>query len=306
MRVLVTGGAGFIGSHVVDACVAAGHEVVALDDLSGGKRENVNPTARLEVVDIRDAEAVDRVFSAFRPEAVSHQAAQVSVSVSTREPGRDAAVNVLGSIAVLEACVRHGTSRVVFASTGGAIYGEVEEPRRAAVGETERPLSPYACSKRAVELYLARYEHEHRLPYTVLRYANVYGPRQDPHGEAGVVAIFTGRLLAGEPCTIDGDGEQLKDYIYVGDIARANVLALTKGGGRTLNIGVGEGTSVNTIFRTLKDAVGIEAEPRFGPPRVGDVRAFWLDTTLAREALGWRAEVSFEEGIRRTVDSFRR
>ncbi len=304
MRILVTGGAGFIGSHVVEAYLAEGHHVHVIDNLATGRRANVPEGAVLHEVDIHSAET-ERIFAEFRPEVVNHHAAQASVKVSAGDIVHDLEVNGGGTARIADLCVRHGARKLIYSGSGGTVYGN---PDALPIAETHplRPVSNYGMSKLVGEMYIALKGRMDGLDFTILRYSNAFGPRQDPHGEAGVVAIFTGRLLTGEPCTIDGDGEQLKDYIYVGDIARANVLALTKGGGRTLNIGVGEGTSVNTIFRTLKDAVGVEAEPRFGPPRVGDVRAFWLDTTLAREALGWRAEVSFEEGIRRTVDSFRR
>jgi UDP-glucose 4-epimerase len=278
MRVLITGGAGFIGSHVADAAVQAGHEVLVLDDLSSGKRANVPARAELVVGDVRDRSLVESTFARFRPEAVSHQAAQVSVAVSTREPVRDAEVNVLGTLNVLEAAVRAGTRRVVFASTGGAIYGEIEPGRRARVGEPERPLSPYACSKRAAELYLFRYQHEHGLAPSILRYANVYGPRQDPHGEAGVVAIFCERLLAGQGVTVfaqavEGDEGCGRDYVFVGDVVKANVRAL--GGGLTapiVNVATGVETSTRTLATLVAEAAGVVA-PRIGsgPRRTGDV-----------------------------------
>jgi len=304
MRILVTGGAGFIGSHVVEAYLAEGHEVHVIDNLATGRRANVPEGAVLHEADIHAAET-ERIFATFRPEVVNHHAAQASVKLSSGDIVHDLEVNGGGTARIADLCVRHGVRKLIYSASGGTVYGN---PDVLPIPETHplRPVSNYGMSKLVGELYIALKGRTEGLKFTILRYSNAFGPRQDPHGEAGVVAIFTGRLLAGEPCTIDGDGEQLKDYIYVGDIARANVLALTRGAGETLNIGVGEGTSVNTIYAALTAAAGISAEPRFGPPRVGDVRAFWLDTTRAREVLGWQPEVTFDDGIRRTLESFRR
>lgn len=309
MRILITGGAGFIGSHVADAAVAAGHQVLIVDDLSSGKRANVPSQAELVVADVRDGAAIDAAFARFRPDAVSHQAAQVSVSISTREPIMDAQVNLMGSLNVLEAAVKHGTRHVVFASTGGAVYGEVEEGRRAAVGDLERPLSPYACSKRAVELYLARYRHEHGLKSTVLRYANVYGPRQDPHGEAGVVAIFSERLLAGQPVSVfarkvEGDDGCVRDYVFVGDVVKANLRAL--GGeitAETVNVATGEATTTLALAEAIARATGADtAGIGRGPRRVGDVERSVL--TPSFEATG-APPTALEAGIAETVAWFR-
>jgi len=308
MRILITGGAGFIGSHVADAAVAAGHQVLILDDLSSGKRANVPAAAELVVADIRDGAAVDAAFERFKPDAVSHQAAQVSVAISTREPIMDAQVNLMGTLNLLEAAVKHGARHVVFASTGGAVYGEVEEGRRAAVGDPERPLSPYACSKRAVELYLARYRHEHGLRSTVLRYANVYGPRQDPHGEAGVVAIFSERLMADQPVTVfarklEGDDGCVRDYVFVGDVVKANLRAL--GGdiaADIVNVATGTATTTLELAQTIARATGATAEIGRGPRRVGDVERSVL--TPSPEATG-AAPTTLEAGIAETVAWFR-
>jgi UDP-glucose 4-epimerase len=309
MRILITGGAGFIGSHVADAALAAGHQVLVLDDLSSGKRANVPAAAELVVADIRDGAAVNAAFERFRPDAISHQAAQVSVAVSTREPIMDAQVNLMGTLNVLEAAVKHGARHVVFASTGGAVYGEVEEGRRAAVGDPERPLSPYACSKRAVELYLARYRHEHGLKSTVLRYANVYGPRQDPHGEAGVVAIFSERLMAGLPVSVfartsEGDDGCVRDYVFVGDVVKANLRAL--GGdiaADTVNVATGEATTTLELAQTIARATGADvASIGRGPRRVGDVERSVL--TPSHEATG-AAPTTLEAGIAETIAWFR-
>ena len=303
MKILVTGGAGFIGSHVVEAYLAEGHEVRVIDNLSTGRRSNVPSPARLHEIDIHSRET-DALFSEFRPEVVNHLAAQASVKVSTGDPVFDLEVNGGGTAKIAMLCAANSVQKLIYSSTGGALYGD---PDFVPVPETHpiRPLSPYGTSKRVGELYIELVARTQGLNYTILRYANAYGPRQDPHGEAGVVAIFTGLMMAGQQCTIDGDGEQAKDYVYVGDIARANVLALTKGSGQAINIGTGKGTSVNQIFKALQSATGSAVAPRFGPPRPGDVRSIWLDSSLAGEVLGWRHEVEIEEGIRRTVESFR-
>ncbi|AKF09432.1 NAD-dependent epimerase/dehydratase family protein [Sandaracinus amylolyticus] len=305
MRILITGGAGFIGSHVADACLAAKHEVLIVDDLSSGRRENVPSGAKLVEVDIRDAEALEDVVSTFKPDAVSHQAAQVSVSVSTREPQRDARTNVEGSLNLLESCVRAGVAHLVFASTGGAIYGEIPEPERGAVGRTPVPLSPYACSKLSVEAYLNYYRHQHGLKSTILRYANVYGPRQDPHGEAGVVAIFTQRLLAGQGIQVNarkepGDPGCVRDYVMVDDVVRANVLALSGEIGETVvNVGTGVATTTLDLAREIETALGVKADLKFGPKRSGDVERSVLEPW---QGLG--ATVPLAEGIRRTASWF--
>ncbi|MGK2965348.1 MAG: NAD-dependent epimerase/dehydratase family protein [Tepidiformaceae bacterium] len=303
MKILVTGGAGFIGSHIVEAFVAAGHQVEVVDSLSTGKRANLPSDIPIHVVDIRDP-ALDAVFAAFKPEVVAHLAAQASVKISTGDPITDLSINGGGTANVVEHAVRHGVRKLLYTSTGGMLYGE---PHILPTPEDHPtiPTSNYGLSKRVGEQYVELAGRMRGLDYTILRYANVYGPRQDPAGEAGVIAIFTALMLAGQPCTIDGDGEQKKDYIYVEDVARANLLALDAGSGRAINIGTGAGTSVNTIFATLKDAVGYTLEPNFGPPRPGDVRNVWLDTSRARAELGWQATVDFTDGIARTIASFR-
>ncbi|HEY8430300.1 MAG TPA: NAD-dependent epimerase/dehydratase family protein [Sandaracinaceae bacterium] len=308
MKVLVTGGAGFIGSHVADALLAAGHEVIVLDDLSTGRRENVPAGARFVEGDLRDETCVERLFAEEGPEVVCHQAAQTSVSVSTREPIRDADINVLGSLRLLEACRRHGTARFVFASTGGAIYGEVPEGKRADESWAPRPLSPYACSKLAFEAYLAAYRSEHGMPYTILRYANVYGPRQDPHGEAGVVAIFSQRLAAGEPIRINarrevGDAGCVRDYVYVRDAVRANVLAVEgKLSATVLNVGTGRATTTAALADAIEAALGVRAERTFGPRRPGDVERSVLEPHPELTAHG--EPTPLEEGIAETARWF--
>ncbi|MGI8925583.1 MAG: NAD-dependent epimerase/dehydratase family protein [Tepidiformaceae bacterium] len=303
MRILVTGGAGFIGSHVVEAFLAEGHEVAVIDNLSTGRRAHVPPAAKLHEVDIHAAE-LEGVFAAFRPEVVNHHAAQASVKLSTIDPVHDLEVNVGGTARVAALCVKHGVRKLIYASSGGTIYGE---PGELPVAESHpiAPMSPYGASKFGGEMYVEVAGRSSALDYTILRYGNAFGPRQDPDGEAGVCAIFTKLMLAHEPCTIDGDGEQRKDYLYVGDIARANVLALDRGSRQAINIGTGRGTSVNEIHASLQRAAIDKTAPRFGPPRPGDVRNFWLTTARAREALGWDAQVSLDDGLALTVAALR-
>ncbi len=275
MKVLVTGGAGFIGSHVADALIAEGHDVVVVDDLSTGRRENVPAAATFAPIDIRSASALRELFEAHRFDAVCHQAAQTSVSVSTREPIRDAEINVMGSLNLLELCRERGVRRFVFASTGGAIYGEVPEGTKADEATVPSPISPYACSKLAFEGYLKAYRHEHGLDATILRYANVYGPRQDPHGEAGVVAIFSQRLAAGEAIQVNamreaGDDGCVRDYVYVGDVVRANVRAIEGTlRGDVLNVGTGRTITTRALARAIQDALGVKATIRDGARRAG-------------------------------------
>ena len=302
MRILVTGGAGFIGSHIVDAFVTAGHQVAVVDNLHSGKLANLNPAASFFQVDIRDAAGLARVFEQVQPEVIAHQAALADVRGSLREPDTYAEVNVIGSIRLLEAARQHGVRKVLYASTGGAVYGE---PEYLPVREDHaiNPLDPYGASKHTVEHYLFLYWHNYGLDYASLRYPNVYGPRQDPHGEAGVVAIFSGKMLSGEPCTINGDGTQQRDFVYVGDVARANLLAATNGSG-IYNIGSGVGTDVNAIFDGLKQAAGYDQAARYGPAKLGEVYKIYLDASKARRELGWESTVSVVDGLRRTVEYF--
>ena len=302
MRILVTGGAGFIGSHIVEVYLSEGHEVAVVDNLATGRRANVPRGATLHEVDIH-AREFERIMAEFRPEVVSHNAAQASVKVGQTDPVHDLEVNGGGTARLLDLAIKNGVRKVIYAASGGTVYGN---PQSLPIAEDTpaAPRSNYGTSKYVGELYVQLAARTADITYTIFRYGNAFGPRQDPYGEAGVVAIFTGLMKEGRPCTIDGDGEQKKDYLYVGDIARANVLALKAGDGLVANIGTGVGISVNHIFRALSEATGNTIEPVHGPPRPGDVRNFWLDCTRAREVLGWEPKVSFEEGIRLTVASY--
>lgn len=303
MKILVTGGAGFIGSWVSEAYLAEGHDVLVLDDLSSGIIENVPEKADFVKGDIRERELIDRVIATFKPDIVNHHAAQIDVRRSVEDPALDASVNILGTLNLLESSLKHGVERFVFASTGGAIYGE---PEHIPAGEKTppMPISPYGTSKYAVEKYLEYYKNIHSLDYIALRYANVYGPRQNPHGEAGVVAIFCSRVLSGEPCKIFGDGGQTRDYVFAGDVARANLIALGAPSG-SYNIGTGIETSVNELVKELETASGRVVRVEHAEERAGEVQSISLDIELAGSVLGWKPEVQLSEGVKNTWDWFR-
>lgn len=306
MNVLVTGGAGFVGSHLVDALVEKGYGVIVVDNLSSGKVSNLNSYALFYEQSVEDEEMMERIFSLHKPEYVFHLAAQASVAVSVREPSRDAKVNILGSLVLLEKSVKHGVKKFIFSSTGGAIYGEEVKVFPTPETEIPKPVSPYGIAKLCVEKYLEFFAREYGLKYTSLRYSNVYGPRQDPYGEAGVVAIFVERMLKDEPVLIYGDGEYVRDYVYVKDVVEANLLAMERGDNEVFNIGTGRGTTVNELFRMLKELTGYRRDPVYAPPRKGDVRKSVLDCRKAKEILGWEPKVSLEEGLAMTVEYFRK
>lgn len=303
MKILVTGGAGFIASNVVDAYVAAGHQVVVVDNLSSGNRANLNPAATFYEVDIRSDELLG-VLEKERPEVVNHHAAHIDVRRSVADPLYDSSINIQGSINLLEACRKTGVRKVIYISSGGAMYGE---PEYLPCDEKHpvRPLSPYGASKHTVEHYCFMYKENFGLSYTVLRYPNVYGPRQDPYGEAGVIAIFTERMLKGQPVTIYGTGEQERDFIFVGDCVSANLLALEGGDGREYNLGWGIATTVNDIFRELKAATAYALDANYGPAKTGETYRIYLDTARIRGELNWSAKVPLREGLTRTVQFFR-
>jgi len=306
MRILVTGGAGFIGSHIVDQCVAAGHEVAIVDSLweeGGGKGENLNPKAHFFHADITDEARLQSIFDEIRPEVVSHQAAQHSVAISTRDPRLDARVNVVGLLNVLTNCTRAGTRKIIFASSG-ATYGT---PARLPIDEEvpRRPESPYGITKLVAEYYLRYWQEANNLTYTALRYGNVYGPRQDPNGEAGVIAIFAKRFLDHSPVRIDWDGEQKKDYVYVEDVARANLLAIEHGDNDIFCLGTGRAASVNELYQVLAKITGYKPEVVRAPKRPGDIYLAYFDSSKAERVLGWKPQVTLEEGIEKTVEFFR-
>ncbi len=306
MRILVTGGAGFIGSHTVDALVASGAgEVSVLDDLSAGKRSQVNAKAVLYQTDLRDAAAVASVVERTRPEVIFHLAAQMDVRRSVADPAFDAQVNLVGFLNLMESARKHGLKRVIFSSTGGAIYGEQDEfpcnedhPRR--------PVSPYGVAKEATEAYLFFYKAEYGIDYLALRFGNVYGPRQDPHGEAGVVAIFCGRILDGQPVTIFGDGTQTRDYVYVGDAVRAvSAAAKSSASGIALNIGTGIETNVNDLYSTLAGIADFPTRAEHAPARPGEQKRSVISPARAERELGWRPEKKLADGLEETFKYFK-
>jgi UDP-glucose 4-epimerase len=303
-KILVTGGAGFIGSHVVDLFLDRGFEVIILDDLSTGRASNINPNAKFYQMDIRDP-GIRKVFEIERPDYISHHAAQMDVRRSVAQPLFDADVNILGSINLIECAKEFSVKHFIYISSGGAAYGE---PERLPCDETHpvNPICQYGASKHTVEHYLFMYHANYGMDYTVLRYPNVFGPRQDPNGEAGVVAIFTGKMLASEPVTINGDGEQTRDFVYVGDCAYANYLAVTVPHQAGIyNIGWGRPTSINEIFTTLAKVTAYPHQVSYGPAKVGETRHIYLDATKAGSDLGWSPTLSLEEGLEMTVAYFR-
>jgi len=301
-KVLISGGAGFIGSHIAEAYLASGFDVVVVDNLSTGKRENLPRGVTFYEGDITSLSDMEEIFFREKPDYVNHHAAQINLRRSTEEPLFDARVNILGSISLLELSVKYRVKKFIFASTGGAIYGEVKTlPAREDMPAL--PLSPYGVAKRSVELYLNYYHKVQGLDFVALRYGNVYGPRQDPRGEAGVVAIFISRIIKGEPCIIFGDGRKTRDYVYIEDIARANLLALSASG--IYNLGTGKETSVLDLVEVLKKVSGEDFPVVFGEERKGEIDRIALSSEKAREALGWTPSFSLEEGISHTWEWFK-
>ncbi|MCH8349303.1 MAG: SDR family oxidoreductase [Chloroflexi bacterium] len=300
---LVTGGAGFIGSHLVDRLVSQGFRVVVIDNLSTGKLKNLNPAATFHHVDITNKSVVE-VFQREQPDLVFHLAAQASVSASTKDPIQDSDINVMGTLRLLEAARRCGIEKFIYSSTGGALYGE---PQYTPCDENHPivPLSPYALSKYVGELYLQLYHRLYLLNYTTLRYGNVYGPRQEPHGEAGVVAIFTQAMLEGKQPQIFGDGNQERDFVYIDDVVEANLAAIERGDADAFNIGTGEKTSVNRIFESIQSIIKYRWGPEHGPARPGEVYQISLDGSKAARELGWTPQATLEEGLGQTVEYFR-
>ncbi|MBM3215599.1 NAD-dependent epimerase/dehydratase family protein [Candidatus Poribacteria bacterium] len=304
MKLLVTGGAGFIGSNLVDHFIARGHEVAVIDSLVQGKRSNVNPDADFHELDITDPRVEDVVRGA-APEVIFHYAAQIDVRRSVADPITDATWNILGTLRVLEAARAVGVRKIIFASTGGVIYG-TPDYLPADEAHPRRPEVPYGVTKRCVELYLPIYRALHGVDFTVLRYANVFGPRQDPAGEAGVIAIFTDLMLRGRIPRIFGTGKQTRDFVFVGDVIRANEMVLNAGGGEIFNVGTGVPRSVLEVFAALKSALDFPHDAEFAPARPGELDHIYLDCAKIRAELEWEPQVGFEEAVQRTVDWFRR
>lgn len=304
MKILVTGGAGFIGSHVVDAYVGLGHDVTVVDNFSTGKESNLNPKARLVRADIRDRTAVEQLFREGKFDVVNHHAAQMDVRRSVADPVEDASINILGVLTLLEACRAHAVRKCIFSSTGGAIYGE-QDFFPADESHPTRPISPYGVAKLGTEQYLFYYRVVHGIDYVVLRYANVYGPRQNPEGEAGVVAIFVSRMLSGVQPVINGDGRQTRDYVYVGDVVKANTLALTLSGSDTFNVGTGIESDVNTIFGLARSLVHSSCAEEHAPPKQGEQQRSVLSYAKIQKLLGWSPAVMLNEGLEKTVEYFR-
>ncbi len=302
-KALVTGGAGFIGSHVVNRLLSEGYQVAVIDDLSAGKLRNLNPAATFHHSDITRESVMD-IFQREQPDLVFHLAARVSVASSTKDPVDDAEVNVIGTLRLLDASRRLGIDKFIFSSTGGAIYGN-PEVKLCTEDSLPGPISPYGLSKCLAEQYVELFHRLYRLNYTILRYGNVYGPRQDPHGEAGVIAIFAQTMLEGRQPLIFGDGDQERDFIYVADVVESNIQAINRGDNRTYNIGTGEGISINHIFESLKSCLHYRWEPEHRPRRPGEVHKISLECSRALQELGWRPQTSLEEGLQHTVEYFR-
>lgn len=303
MKILVTGGAGFIASHITDAYIAAGHQVVVVDNLVTGRLENLNPKARFYQMDIQDHQLLD-LMREHQIDVVNHHAAQMDVRRSVDDPVYDARVNVLGFLNILQGCAKTGVKRVIFASSGGAIYGE-QDVFPADESHKTQPLSPYGVTKLVGEKYLYFYSETHGIRHTILRYANVYGPRQNPHGEAGVVAIFCKRLLAGEQPIINGDGEQTRDFVFVGDVVAANLLALGQSGNDIFNIGTARETTINQVYRTLDRLIGSDKPEQHGPGKEGEQFRSVIDPAHAIKTLGWQPKHTIETGLQETVGYFK-
>ncbi|MBN2364990.1 MAG: NAD-dependent epimerase/dehydratase family protein [Calditrichaeota bacterium] len=302
MKILLTGGAGFIGSNIADRYIELGHQVVIVDNLITGKKENIHSEAIFYEMDIRD-DQLPRVFEKEKPQIVNHHAAQMDVRKSVADPIYDADVNVLGGLNVLQNCVRYKVGKFIFASTGGAIYGE-QDYFPADEQHPLRPLSPYGITKLTTEKYLYFYNQSYNLKYTILRYANVYGPRQNPHGEAGVVAIFTERMLQDEQPVINGDGLQTRDYVYVGDVVRANEMVLERGNNKIYNIGTGQETDVNELFSKISRETGKNVPEKHGPAKPGEQKRSVLSSDFILKELGWKPEIGLAQGIKKTVQFF--
>ncbi|NQU17772.1 MAG: NAD-dependent epimerase/dehydratase family protein [Candidatus Saganbacteria bacterium] len=306
MKIILTGGAGFIGSNIADTYIDAGHKVVIVDNLSSGNRKNINSKAKFYKADITDRKALEKIFKKEKPEIVNHHAAQIDVRKSVTDPIYNAKVNEIGTLELLNCCVKFKVKKIIFASTGGALYGEVSAKKGAGENHPLDPISPYAITKRSAELYLSAYAYNYGLKYTILRYGNVYGPRQDPYGEAGVIALFIGKLKNNQQPFIYGNGKQLRDYVFVKDICRANLIALKKGHNKTYNVGTGQATSVNTLFTELKNIMGFQKEAVYKPPRQGELFRSLLNPSKIKRELGFSIKTDIKSGLQKTVEYFRK
>lgn len=305
MKIIVTGGAGFIGSHIVDKYIKLGHEVYIIDNLSTGKKENINPKADFYSFDIRDEDKIVSFFEKVKPDLLNHHAAQLDVRKSVADPVYDAEVNIIGLLNLLEAGRKNGLKKVIFASSGGVVYGDAQIIPTAEDYQPLTPVSPYGVAKLASENYLYYYFKACKLPFIALRYGNVYGPRQDPYGEAGVVAIFTEKLLRGEQPIINGDGKQTRDYVFVDDVVSANILSLDSPFIGSVNIGTGIESDVNSIFHLLVKLTGSKALEKHGYPKIGEQRRSVLNIAHAKKLLNWYPKFNLSEGMKKTVDFFR-
>lgn len=303
-KILVTGGAGFIGSNIVDGYIKEGHKVLIIDNLITGNKENINPKADFEKIDITDFKRIKKIYEKFKPDILNHHAAQIDIRRSVSDPIFDAQVNILGTINLLNCCVEFKTKKIIFASSGGAIYGEIKEKKGANENHIQNPISPYAISKKSAELYIISYFENFSMEYTILRYANVYGPRQDPKGEAGVVCLFIDKIDKGQRPIIFGTGRQLRDYVYVGDVVDVNILVLNKGGNKIYNIATEKGTSVLELFQCLAETMSFKKKPKFAPPRKGELFRSVLNCSKIKKELKWQAKIDLKEGFRRTVKYF--
>ncbi len=306
MKIVITGGAGFIASHIADAYIKLGHEVVIIDNLSTGKKEYINKKAVFYQTDITDRGEIEKIINKEKPEVINHHAAQINVRNSVDNPFFDAQVNIIGLLNLIEPARMHRLKKIIFASSGGVVYGEADTIPTKEKYVPLLPLSPYGITKLASELYLNFYHQTYRIPFIALRYANVYGPRQNPHGEAGVVAIFINKFLNNESPVINGDGKQTRDYVYIDDVVKANILALTSLQSGSFNIGTGKETNVIQIYQKIKKIIKSRIIAKHGPAKAGEQKRSCLDCSLAKKKLGWRPEISLNIGLIRTIEYFRK
>lgn len=307
MKILITGGAGFIASHIVDKCIEKGWDVVVVDNLLTGKKENVNPKAKFYILDITDYRKLEEVFKKEKPQVVNHHAAQIDVRKSVVNPQMDASINIIGSLNLLELSVKYGVKKFIFASSGGTIYGECKNKKAPKENSVPAPLSPYGCAKLSVEYYMNYYNKVFDLATISLRYANVYGPRQDPFGEAGVIAIFTQRMLERKDIYIYGDGKQMRDFIYVSDVVDVNIKIITKNIKYAVyNVGTGKATSINSLYNILAETINYKLYPIYKPARSGELFKSYLDISKIKKELNWQPKVKLKEGIRKVIEYFKR